>query len=51
MGLLMNKEKHLHAIGSKCSQALVAASALSDIVLEKYFAGILPETRQLSINN
>ncbi len=33
----------------KCSQALVAASVLTEIVLEKYVADILPKTRKISI--
>jgi len=49
MELFMNKEKRLHAIGSKGSQALQASIQLCDIILEKHIAGILPETRQLSM--
>ncbi len=45
----MNKEKHLRAISSKCSQALQASTKLCDIILEKYLADILPETRQFSM--
>ncbi len=33
----------------KCLQALQASMQLCDIILEKYLAGILPETRQLSM--
>ncbi len=35
--------------GSKGSQALQASSKLCDIILEKYLADILPETRQISM--
>lgn len=42
-------DKKLSAIAKKCSYALRAAAVLSDIVIEKYFAGILPETRRISI--
>ncbi len=45
----MNKEKHLRAIGSKYSQALQASIKLCDIISEKYLADILPETKQISM--
>lgn len=43
----MNKEKRLNAFAEKFSRGLRASAALCEIILEKYLAGILPETRQI----
>lgn len=47
--LFMNKEKSLHKLAKQCSEGLQASALLSVIILEKYLAGILPETRLISM--
>ena len=47
--LFMNKEKKPTQIAKKCSEGLQASALLSVIILEKYLAGVLPETRLISM--
>lgn len=49
MEYFMYREKHLYALAEKGSQGLQASAALSEIILERYLADILPETRLIPL--